>query len=224
MPPLAWAILTLILVPTVVFAGADALGGHLLLSGDNLIQSYPLRVLVGSDIRHGILPSFDPWIWSGTPLLAALNAGAFYPTTLLFAVANPHVAWVIGEIFIFSSVGVGTCLLFSESGMSPFASFLGAAVFAFGGAVATQASVHTDMAEGLASLPWVLLALRRIAVDGRWRWSVLLGLSFALTVLAGAPEAMLDIALLALTYAVLRWSIDPKSWRRLISPRSWRPR
>ena len=217
MPPLAWAILTLILVPTVVFAGADALGGHLLLSGDNLIQSYPLRVLVGSDIRHGILPSFDPWIWSGTPLLAALNAGAFYPTTLLFAVANPHVAWVIGEIFIFSSVGVGTCLLFSESGMSPFASFLGAAVFAFGGAVATQASVHTDMAEGLASLPWVLLALRRIAVDGRWRWSVLLGLSFALTVLAGAPEAMLDIALLALTYAVLRWSIDPKSWRRLIS-------
>ena len=169
---------TLVFIPTVVFVGADLFGGHLLLSGDNLIQSYPLRVLVGSDIRHGILPTFDPWIWSGTPLLAALNAGAFYPTTLLFAVTNPHVAWIIGEIFIFSSVGVGTCLLFSESGMSPFAAFLGAAVFAFGGAVATQASVHTDMAEGLASLPWVLLAIRRIAFDGRWRWSVLLGLSF----------------------------------------------
>ncbi len=216
-PPLAWAILALIVVPTVVFAGADALGGHLLLSGDNLIQSYPLRVLVGTDIRHGVLPSFDPWIWSGTPLLAALNAGAFYPTTLLFAVANPHVAWVVGEIFIFSSVGVGTCLLFSESGMSPLPAFLGAAVFAFGGAVATQASVHTDMAEGLASLPWVLIAIRRIGVDGRWRWSFLLGLAFALTILAGAPEAMLDVTLLALTYAILRWSIEPKSWRSLIT-------
>ncbi len=215
--PLGVAILALVLIPTVVFVGADLFGGHLLLSGDNLIQSYPLRVLVGSDIRHGILPTFDPWIWSGTPLLAALNAGAFYPTTLLFAVTNPHVAWIVGEIFIFSSVGVGTCLLFSESGMSPFAAFLGAAVFAFGGAVATQASVHTDMAEGLASLPWVLLAIRRIAFDGRWRWSVLLGLSFALTVLAGAPEAMLDIALLGLAFAILRWSIEPQSWKRLVT-------
>ena len=215
--PLGWAIVVLVLIPTVVFAGADALGGHLLLSGDNLIQSYPLRVLVGTDIRHGIFPSFDPWIWSGTPLLAGLNAGALYPTTFLFAVFNADVAWVIGEIFVFSSVGVGTCLLFSDSGMSPLAAFLGALVFAFGGSILTQASVHTDMAEGLASLPWVLLAIRRIGCDGRWRWSVLIGVAFGLTILAGAPEAMIDVAALALVYAVLRWSVQHESWKRLLT-------
>ena len=132
-------------------------------------------------------------------------------------VVSPHVAWVIGEIFIFSSIGVGTCLFLYDSGTSPIASFLGAAVFAFGGAVLTQASVHTDMAEGLASLPWVLLAIRRIGVDGRWRWCVLLGLAFALTIVAGSPEAMLDTALLGLTYGLLRWSVQHDIWRRLVT-------
>jgi len=211
------AVLALIAIPTLVFAGADIFGGHLLLAGDNLIQSYPLRVLVGSDIRNGVLPTWDPWIWSGTPLLAGLNAGAFYPTTFLFAVVSPHVAWVIGEIFIFSSIGVGTCLLLSDSGTSPIASFLGAAVFAFGGAFLTQASVHTDMAEGLASLAWVLLAVRRIGVDGRWRWCVLLGVAFALTIVAGSPEAMLDTAMLALAYGLLRWSVQHGIWKRLVT-------
>jgi len=215
--PVAWSIVVLVAIPTIVFAGADAFGGHLLLNGDNLIQSYPLRVLVGSDIRNGVLPSWDPWIWSGTPLLAGLNAGAFYPATLLFAVFSPHVAWVIGEIIIFSSIGVGTCLFFNESGISPLAAFLGAFVFTFGGAIATQAAVHTDMADGLASLPWILLAIRRIAVDGRWRWSVLLGLAFALTILAGAPEAILDIFILGVVFAVVRISIDRGSWSRLLT-------
>ena len=211
------SVFALILIPTAVFAGADIFGGHLLLAGDNLIQSYPLRVLVGSDLRNGVLPTWDPWIWSGTPLLAGLNAGAFYPTTFLFALMGPHAAWVIGEIFIFSSIGVGTCLLLSDSGTSPIASFLGAAVFAFGGAVLTQASVHTDMAEGLASLPWVLLAIRRIGVDGRWRWCALLGVAFALTIVAGSPEAMLDTAMLGLTYGLLRWSVEHGIWRRLVT-------
>jgi len=186
--PLGLALLALVLIPTAVFVGADLFGGHLLLSGDNLIQSYPLHVLVGTELRKGQFPAWDPYIWSGTPLAAGLNASALYPTTLLFALMNPHAAWIIGEIFVFGSVGVGTCLLLSDSGISPLPAFLGAAVFAFGGAVATQVSVHTDMADGLASLPWMLLAVRRIATDGRWRWAVALGIAFGLTILAGAPE------------------------------------
>lgn len=216
-PPIGWAILALIAVPTIVFAGADIFGGHLLLNGDNLIQTYPLRALVGSDIRHGVMPSWDPWIWSGTPLMAGLNAGALYPATVLFAVFNAHVAWVLGEILIFSSIGVGTCLLFDDLGMSPIAAFLGAAVFTFGGAVAAQAAVHTDMADGLASLPWILLAVRKIAIDGRWRWAVLLGGAFGFTILAGAPEAMLDIAILAIVFGLVRVSVDRSSWTRLLT-------
>ncbi len=213
----ALPILVLVLVPTAVFVGAAVITGHPLLVGDNLIQSYPLRALVGTDLRHGQMPVWDPWIWSGTPLMAGLNAGAFYPTTLLFAIMPPTGAWVIGQIVASASVAVGTYCFARACGTSRLPAFVAAGSFAFAGAVAAQGAVHMDMAEGFASLPWMLLAVRRIDDDGRWRWAVLLGAAVACLVLAGAPEAILDVSILALTYAVMRWALRPGGWLRRAS-------
>ena len=210
-------VVVLILVPVAIFAGATLITGHPLLIGDDLVQSYPLRVLVGQDLRHGSAPVWDPWIWSGTPLMAGLNAGAFYPTTFLFAVLPATGAWVITQILAVSSVSVGTYVFLLETGTRRLPAFLGAASFAFAGAVAAQGSVHMDMAEGLASLPWMLLAVRRILEDGRWRWSLLLGAAVACLLLAGAPEAILDVSILCLAYGVIRLSLRPSGWWRLVS-------
>ncbi len=208
-------IAALILVTVAIFAGGALVLGHPLLMGDNLIQNYPLRVLVGSDLRHGHLPLWDPWIWSGTPLMAGLNAGAFYPSTLLFAVTSPNTAWVINQILVSCSVSVGTYLFMRATGTGPLASFLGAGSFAFAGAVASQSAVHIDMAEGFASLPWMLLAVREMTETRRWRCTVLLGAAVACLILAGAPEAMLDVTILTLTYGALRVSLQQSSWRRV---------
>jgi hypothetical protein len=207
----------LVAIPAIFFTAADLIGGHLLLSGDNLLQNYPLRVLVGNDLRHGILPYWDPFVWSGTPLLAGLNASAFYPATLLFAILPSHAAWVIGEVLVYSSVGVGTLLLFTSCGLSVRAAFLGAFSFTFAGAVLSQTSVHMDMGDGFASLPWAVLAVRKLGDDPRWRWALLFGAAFALTILAGSPEALLDTAALCATFAILRRSTGRGTWRAYAS-------
>jgi hypothetical protein len=95
--------------------------------------------------------------------------------------------------------------------LTTLASLLAGATFAFSGTVLSQIN-HVDMTEGFLAIPWMLLAVHHIVKDGKWRWSVLLGVAFATVILAGAPEAMLDEALLVIAYAVI--SAAGRDWSR----------
>jgi hypothetical protein len=91
------AVVVLVALPLVIF-GVSALLGHADLPGDDLTQNLPLRALAGRDIRAGQLPLFNPYIWSGAPLLAGWNAAAAYPLTWLFAILPSTAAWTVGMI------------------------------------------------------------------------------------------------------------------------------
>src|SRR5579864_1393898 len=86
-------------LPTLLTA-VPAVAGITWLAGDNLIQNFPLRVLVGVDLRNGHAPVWDPYLWSGSPLLSAFNAGAAYPVTWLFAVLPGALAWVVNQVTV----------------------------------------------------------------------------------------------------------------------------
>ena len=206
----------LVAIPTAGFVLPDLFGGHLLITGDNLQQNYPLRVLVGSMLRHGQLPFWNQYIFSGTPLMADFNAGAFYPLTGLFVVMPDRAAWVATEVIVFSAVAIGMYVFLRSLTLSTAACLLGAATFAFAGPVLSQVN-HLDMTEGFVAIPWMLLAVLHIVRDGRWRWSILLGIAFASVILAGAPEAMLDEALLVIAYAALSAGLSRERWWRVLS-------
>ncbi len=211
-----WPYAVLVAIPAVVFILPDVFGGHLLMTGDNLQQNYPLHVLVGSMYRQGELPFWNQYLFSGTPLLAGFNAGAYYPLTGLFAVLPDRVAWIATEVILFSLVAIGMYLFLRALKLSTTACVLAAITFSCSGVVLSQVS-HVDMTEGFVSLPFMLLAVVRIVRDGRWRWSVLLGVAFALVILGGAPEAMLDEGLLVIAYAALTAGLGRRSWWLLLS-------
>jgi hypothetical protein len=211
-----WPYLTLIAVPAAAFILPAVFGGHLLMTGDNLQQNYPLHVLVGSMLRKGQLPFWNQYIFSGTPLLAGFNAGAVYPLMGLFVILPDRVAWIATEVILFSVLALGMYVFLRALVLSTAASFLGAATFAFSGVVLSQVN-HIDMTEGFVAIPWMLLALLHILRDGRWRWSILLGIGFATVILGGAPEAMLDEAILIIAYGVISTGVDPLRWWRFLS-------
>jgi hypothetical protein len=181
-------------LPTLFFTLAAAIG-YPLITGDNLVQNYPLEYLTGQVIRHGHLPLYDAFLWSGTPLLGGTNAHALLPITLLFAVLPPLVAWVIGQVFVIVAAAIGCQLFLRRTGCGSLAAALGGASFAFGGFISAQ-NVHIDFVAAAAALPWALVALHGLATrpgSSRVRHCVLLAAVAAWICLTGSPDIVIDV-------------------------------
>ena len=200
----AIALAVLIVLPVLVF-GLPAIAGHVVVPGDDLTQNFPLRVLVGRQIAGGHLPLFDPYLWSGSPLLADWNAGAAYPLTLLFAAFPAVAAWSLNLIVTWAVAGTGMFCFLRALRLGTVASFAGALTFAFAGAMLAQVA-HLGLVAGMSWVPVQLLAVLRLAGQrgraSRLRWISVLAATFGLTILAGEPRAIDNVAVLVGLYAL----------------------
>lgn len=207
------AVLVLAALPVAVF-GLPALLGHPVWPGDDLTQNYPLRVLVGRQLAAGQLPLFDPYIWSGAPLLGDWNAAAAYPLTWLFAIMPGIAAWTINLAVTWAVAGLGMFFFLRSLQLRSLASFLGALSFAFAGAMPAQVG-HLGLVAGMSWVPVQLLAILRLSQDrsagSRLGWVCVLAAAFGLTILAGEPRAIDDAGLILVIYAA--WRIA-RIWRR----------
>jgi hypothetical protein len=202
----AVAISALVALPVLAF-GVPALFGHAVLPGDDLSQNFPLRVLAGRELRAGELPLYNPYIWSGAPLLAGWNAGGLYPLTFLFAVASPTAAWTLNLVITWAVAGTGTYLFGRALRLGSLASFLGALSFALAGAMSAQVS-HFGLVAGMSWVPVELLSVLRLSqprsVASRLRWTGVLAAATGLTILAGEPRAVDDACVIVVSYAAWR--------------------
>jgi len=210
------AIAVLVGVPILVF-GLPALVGHPVVPSDDLTQNFPLRVLVGRQISQGQLPLFDPYIWSGAPLLGGWNAGAAYPLTWVFAVMPGAAAWTINLIVTSWLAGVGTFAFLRASRLSRVASFLGGLTFAFTGAMAAQVP-HYGFVAGMSWAPVALLAMRRLTerrpLRGQLAWTAALAGACAMVILAGEPRAIDDAVVVIAMYGMWQaWRLGRRSGR-----------
>ncbi|MGH9101669.1 MAG: hypothetical protein ACRDYD_01585 [Acidimicrobiales bacterium] len=201
----AAACVAVLVVAPAMWLGIPALVGHVPISGDAEIQTFPLRVLAGELIRSGHLPTWDPYIWAGTPLLAGFNAGALFPASLLFAVLSPGVAWVLTAIAAYAVAGIGAYVFLLDHDVAPAAALLGAASFAFAGVMNAQYG-HMDVIEGIGLAPWLLWLIRRVSRPGAyrevWGWTVLLAVGLAFLSFTGEPETILYVGALVALYVV----------------------
>jgi hypothetical protein len=201
------AVVLLVALPAVIF-GVPALLGHAVLTGDDITQNFPLRVLAGREIRAGHLPLYNPYIWSGAPLLAGWNAGAAYPFTWLFAILPGTAAWTVNMIATWAVAGVGMFCFLRALRLASLASFLGALSFAFAGAMSAQVP-HFGLVAGMSWVPLQLLGILRLAqgrsAASRLGWTAVLATATGLVILAGEPRAIDDSCVIVLIYAA--WTV-----------------
>ena len=200
------ALAVLLVVPVLAFVVPAALG-HPVLLGDDSAQNFPLRVLVGNELRAGHLPVLALPIWSGSQLLAGWNAGAAYPFTWLFAIMPGTAAWAVNLVLVWWVAGLGLFAFLRANRLRAFPAALGSVSFVFAGAMDAQV-VHFGLVAGVAWVPLQLLAILRLSGPGRAasraRWGALLAVAAAMTILAGEPRAIDVAVVVSGVYALWR--------------------
>src|SRR5436190_9558350 len=96
-----------------------ALLQHMVLCPDDgLLQNLPFRVAAAQIIRSGYLPLWDPYIFSGMPLLATAQVGILYPLNWFFITFSATAATNLMVISTYMVAGLGAYLYARRTGVS----------------------------------------------------------------------------------------------------------
>jgi hypothetical protein len=182
-----------------------------LLNGDGLQQALPLHLLVARMWRASEIPAWNPYTFSGSPLLANGIAGVFYPPNLLFLVLSPVFANNVTVLLSFCVAGSG-CYVFARHLTGDRVAALVSAVTFAGSGFFFGHVVHQAVLASACWLPWALYGVERCRIE----WSfchVLIGsIAVALAGLAGQAQTFATIVLAVAVYGlvlVTRRSVRP---------------
>ncbi|MCB0009383.1 MAG: hypothetical protein KDE04_23120, partial [Anaerolineales bacterium] len=160
---------SLIALVVILFAYRLALTDLILGQGDAFLYFYPYWTAAAEALRAGRVPLWNPDIFMGAPLAANSQVGFFYPLNWPLWLLLPAPYAVSASIVIHLVLaGWGTYLAGRRLWrLDRVPAGLAALLFALGGYLTAQVE-HVNQLQGMAWLPWFLVALdaRRPV---RWR-------------------------------------------------------
>ena len=172
---------------TVLFAPALFGGRVLAPPGDGLLYYYPMRAHVAAVLRSGHLPLWNPYIYSGFPLLADVEAGAFYPPNALFLVLPAPVAMNLVALSSYVLAALFTFLYARAIGACVFGGLLSGIAFGASGFMLSHLG-HASIVNAAAWFPLVMLFAERMRVRASAPAAAGAAATLAVQVFAGHPQ------------------------------------
>jgi len=165
--------------------------------GDSADQSLCWLGKVFAAIREGEVPLWDFSTQAGVSFVGELQTSALYPVAWLFGVlVTPDLPRAmdlfLAAHFLIAALGMHVCA--RTLGLSHAASFISAAIFAYGSTFALRVNGQPNLFSSLAWLPWVVWAARRSVCSITLRetalYAMACGVFLALCLLAGHVHAV----------------------------------
>jgi hypothetical protein len=163
----------------------------------------PLRQAFRELASHG-LPTWNPWLNGGQPLLSNPSYAAFYPPSWLIFAVPPHYLFSVLAFLHGAIAFAGAWRLARHFGCDRGAAALAAVGYAGGGAYLSLLSAYTLYCS-MAWFPWALAwADEALRAEGRawWRPALLAGGAISLQLLNGEPSTVVMSGLGVLALAV----------------------
>jgi len=171
---------------------------------DQVAQFYVWHLLASRSIQEdGKLPLWNPYTFTGQPLVANAQSALFYPPNLLLIWLSPGQVATIRAVFNLLIAAAFTFLFSRELGISPRGSILAAIAFAFSGPMLVWLG-HPHISS-LVWLPVILWAGEKLLHGNRsLLWVGILGLAVAMSILGGHPETSFHVLVVSGLYSIAR--------------------
>jgi hypothetical protein len=170
---------------------------------DTLRQIYPWKTFVIESFKNGAFPLWNPYNFSGTPILANFQSGVFYPLNFLYFLFPQIWAW--SSLVILQPL---LALLFTffyarRIGISRTGSFFASFSFAFSSFMSVWLEYNT-IGHVILWLPLVLLSLEKLFYKKTAIWSLILVTSLSSSLFAGHIQIFAYLFTFALIYSFAR--------------------
>ncbi|MBK9710022.1 MAG: hypothetical protein IPO81_01610 [Kouleothrix sp.] len=149
----------LLLLPLLVFLPAALLRGVFYIH-DVQYYFFPYHTVPATLLARGELPLWNPYTFSGLPLLGDGQTALFYPPSWLFFVLSGGAALNYDVLLQFGIAGLGMYLFARALGLWRLPALVGAVVFMFCGFLAARV-VHLSILSGAALIPLVFMCVER---------------------------------------------------------------
>lgn len=183
--------------------------------GDLAPFLYPNYRFAAEHLRQGVIPLWNPHLYSGTPFAADIQSGLFYPINLLVFLLAPNLTYEWLEylaIFHFWLAGATMylCLRLLSAGthhqspnppLSPLPAFAGALAFEFSDLFIVHFG-NLNMIAVAAWLPLIFLFFHFSLTRSSAGWAAAAGAILAAATLAGHIQITLFILLMLGLYAL----------------------
>ncbi len=186
------------------FAGYNSWTTHkAVIAADVIRQMYPWKVFAFEQIRNFRWPLWDPYNFSGYPLIADLQSSIFFPGNVLFLCLPTLKAWIALVISLPFLLTVFTYLFFRSLKLSrPAAVFGGIAMANIGYLVVWHEQLI--ISQVVLFLPLILWVVNQYSNKRRLIYLLFLPLLFAFAIFGGHAQTYIYLLIIAVPYMFLR--------------------
>lgn len=179
---------------------------------DSVRQQYPWRELVISDIKKLEIPSWNPYSFSGSPLIGNFQSAAFYPLNILFFILPFYFSWSFLIYFQVILSLIFTYLYLKNLKLSNTSSIFGSISFSFSGFFISWLEWGTVIQTALW-LPLILLSIDKIIQKKNKWWNLIFIVTLSSSLLAGHAQTFFYILIVSAFYILFRsWEIKKPSF------------
>jgi len=187
--------------------------------GDITFQVEPWLLFLRHELRAGRWPFWNPHQSSGAPYWSNGSSAPLFPLHLLFALLPVELGLLLLPWLRVAAGSLGAWFLARELGIGRTGAAMSAVVYPLSGRLVSF--LLFPMANALCLVPWLFLAVERLAAGRRpgGRTWALLAVLAALQLLAGHPETAFFTALACGIYLLVRGGDGSRVavWAKVVS-------